>query len=212
MVDNNINSNGNKYIKMEIPIIKDITEVSEFQSRLSLNNLETISKNDRDETESLNSYGCTDTESTPGVTPNTPISPFQGGQHFTFSPGPDTLRHFTFDPVSHLNQQILLQNKDSDRDPSKGETDSEIKTNNDIVLSKRVFPTRRRRHDPPTKDVMKRRRLAANARERRRMESLNVAFDKLREVVPSFGEDTKLSKYETLQMAQTYINALKDLL
>ena len=196
---------------MDLPIIESITDVTGFQKRFSLNNLETLSKNDRDETESLNSYGCTDTESTPGVTPNTPISPpFQGGQHFTFSPGPETLRHFTFDPVSHLNQQILLQNKDNvlstdDKD------EPEIKTK-DMVISKRVFPTRRRRHDPPTRDVMKRRRLAANARERRRMESLNVAFDKLREVVPSFGEDTKLSKYETLQMAQTYINALKDLL
>ena len=195
---------------MEIPIINDITDVSDIQERLSLHNLERLTKNDCDETESLNSYGCTDTESTPGVTPNTPISPpFQGGQHFTFSPGTDTLRHFTFDPVSHLNQQILLQNKDNAQ--STDVREPEIKTK-DMVLSKRVFPTRRRRHDPPTKDVMKRRRLAANARERRRMENLNVAFDKLRDVVPSFGEDTKLSKYETLQMAQTYINALKDLL
>jgi len=59
---------------------------------------------------------------------------------------------------------------------------------------------------------MKKRRLAANARERRRMESLNVAFDKLRTVLPSIGKDQQLSKYETLQMAQSYINALCDLL
>jgi hypothetical protein len=64
----------------------------------------------------------------------------------------------------------------------------------------------------PSKDILKRRRLAANARERRRMESLNVAFDRLREVIPSAGEDQKLSKYETLQMAQSYIGALQDLL
>ncbi|KAG8190305.1 hypothetical protein JTE90_012591 [Oedothorax gibbosus] len=60
--------------------------------------------------------------------------------------------------------------------------------------------------------VMKKRRLAANARERRRMHSLNVAFDKLRDVVPSIGNDRKLSKYETLQMAQSYITALAELL
>lgn len=60
--------------------------------------------------------------------------------------------------------------------------------------------------------VVKKRRLAANARERRRMHGLNVAFDKLRDVVPSIGEDRKLSKYETLQMAQSYITALSDLL
>ncbi|GFY74633.1 protein atonal homolog 1 [Trichonephila inaurata madagascariensis] len=64
----------------------------------------------------------------------------------------------------------------------------------------------------PAPIVMKKRRLAANARERRRMHSLNVAFDRLRDVVPSIGNDRKLSKYETLQMAQSYITALSELL
>jgi Helix-loop-helix DNA-binding domain. len=61
-------------------------------------------------------------------------------------------------------------------------------------------------------EVLKKRRLAANARERRRMNNLNDAFDRLRDVIPSLGNDRKLSKYETLQMAQSYINALGDLL
>ncbi|GJQ68786.1 hypothetical protein Trydic_g14724 [Trypoxylus dichotomus] len=61
-------------------------------------------------------------------------------------------------------------------------------------------------------EVMRKRRLAANARERRRMNSLNDAFDRLRDVVPSLGNDRKLSKFETLQMAQTYIAALHELL
>lgn len=60
--------------------------------------------------------------------------------------------------------------------------------------------------------VLKKRRLAANARERRRMNGLNEAFDKLRDVVPPVGDEHKLSKFETLQMAQTYIRALCDLL
>nr|CAI5852856.1 unnamed protein product [Callosobruchus analis] len=59
---------------------------------------------------------------------------------------------------------------------------------------------------------MKKRRLAANARERRRMNGLNEAFDRLREVIPSLDAEHKLSKFETLQMAQTYINALRELL
>jgi len=58
----------------------------------------------------------------------------------------------------------------------------------------------------------RRRRLAANARERRRMNNLNEAFDRLRGVVPVADDDRKLSKFETLQMAQTYIVALHDLL
>ncbi|XP_017791562.1 PREDICTED: uncharacterized protein LOC108573574 [Habropoda laboriosa] len=64
----------------------------------------------------------------------------------------------------------------------------------------------------PGIEVLRKRRLAANARERRRMNSLNDAFDRLREVVPSLGNDRKLSKFETLQMAQTYIAALYELL
>ena len=61
-------------------------------------------------------------------------------------------------------------------------------------------------------ELVKKRRLAANQRERRRMNNLNLAFDRLRDVVPSLGNDRKLSKYETLQMAQTYIQALNELL
>lgn len=60
--------------------------------------------------------------------------------------------------------------------------------------------------------VLRRRRLAANARERRRMQNLNKAFDRLRGHLPSLGADRQLSKYETLQMAQTYIAALCELL
>lgn len=63
-----------------------------------------------------------------------------------------------------------------------------------------------------TPDVMKKRRLAANARERRRMNNLNDAYEKLRDVLPNFGPDKKLSKFETLQMAQTYMNELKEIL
>ena len=70
--------------------------------------------------------------------------------------------------------------------------------------------SRRGRPVPPT--VKKKRRLAANARERRRMEGLNQAFDRLRQFLPSLSNDRQLSKHETLQMAQTYITALYDLL
>lgn len=63
-----------------------------------------------------------------------------------------------------------------------------------------------------TQDVMKKRRLAANARERRRMNNLNDAYEKLRDVLPNFGPDKKLSKFETLQMAQTYMHELKEIL
>ncbi|XP_052890189.1 basic helix-loop-helix transcription factor amos-like [Anopheles moucheti] len=60
--------------------------------------------------------------------------------------------------------------------------------------------------------VRKKRRLAANARERKRMKGLNEAFDRLRQYLPSLGNDRQLSKHETLQMAQSYITALAELL
>lgn len=75
-----------------------------------------------------------------------------------------------------------------------------------------VRPQRRRRNRPAGKEIVKTRRTAANARERRRMHGLNDAFERLREVIPCLGSDRKLSKYETLQMAQTYIAALQELL
>ena len=60
--------------------------------------------------------------------------------------------------------------------------------------------------------VLRRRRLAANARERRRMDLLNKGFDRLRGVLPGLGPEHQLSKFETLQMAQSYISELSNLL
>ena len=61
-------------------------------------------------------------------------------------------------------------------------------------------------------EIVLRRRLAANARERRRMGNLNDAFERLRGVIPSIGSDRKMTKYETLRMAMAYIVALRELL
>ncbi|CAD6216137.1 GSCOCG00004354001-RA-CDS [Cotesia congregata] len=74
------------------------------------------------------------------------------------------------------------------------------------------FEDSRKRSKYVNSTVVKKRRLAANARERRRMQNLNKAFDRLRAYLPSLGNDRQLSKYETLQMAQSYITALYDLL
>ncbi|XP_052762218.1 neurogenin-1-like [Mya arenaria] len=139
-----------------------------------------------DDTASLGSCAMTESDVTPEVTPNTPVSPASNSN----------AQHFTFTDIAKLT----------------GEQSNIKVTSLEKHNKSRIFPNRRRRHEAPTKDVMRKRRVAANERERRRMESLNVAFDKLRDVVPSYNDDTKLSKYETLQMAQSYIAALKDLL
>uniref|UniRef100_A0A182KDA6 BHLH domain-containing protein n=1 Tax=Anopheles christyi TaxID=43041 RepID=A0A182KDA6_9DIPT len=81
-------------------------------------------------------------------------------------------------------------------------------TTNSSVVG--VIGKRKRKQVPV--QIKKKRRLAANARERKRMQNLNDAFDRLRQYLPSLGNDRQLSKHETLQMAQTYITALCDLL
>lgn len=78
--------------------------------------------------------------------------------------------------------------------------------------SDEIVNGKKRRGKQVSPVVKKKRRLAANARERRRMQNLNQAFDKLRQYLPQLGNDRQLSKHETLQMAQTYITALYDLL
>lgn len=72
--------------------------------------------------------------------------------------------------------------------------------------------SRHRRRNQVSEAVRRKRRLAANARERRRMDSLNLAFDRLRSVLPQLQNHEKLSKYDSLQMAQTYITTLCEML
>lgn len=133
---------------------------------------------------SASTYIQSDSDATPLTTPETPLSSqLMDRTRFIFPPDENQLNELTSNSDDYKMQR-----------------------------SHQKYSHRRRNSALPTKDTLKKRRLAANARERRRMESLNVAFDHLRNVIPSIGDDQKLSKYETLQMAQSYIGALKDLL
>ncbi|XP_062540144.1 protein atonal [Armigeres subalbatus] len=82
----------------------------------------------------------------------------------------------------------------------------------DPTVTAATATTGKRKRKPVAPQIKKKRRLAANARERKRMQSLNDAFDRLRQWLPSLGNDRQLSKHETLQMAQQYITALYELL
>lgn len=55
-------------------------------------------------------------------------------------------------------------------------------------------------------------RQAANVRERKRMFSLNEAFDELRRKVPTFAYEKRLSRIDTLRLAIVYISFMTDLL
>ena len=118
--------------------------------------------------------------------------------------------HYSNSYRSFQNQPAVNQNSSFSREDDIEDDDDDLYE--DSVVSPRPGSKRKISDRPPSPAVMKKRRLAANARERRRMHSLNVAFDRLRDVVPSIGSDRKLSKYETLQMAQSYITALSELL
>jgi atonal protein 1/7 len=107
-----------------------------------------------------------------------------------------------------VQQQTLKtrQQESSNSDPEESDEEEE----SEVEPEGNSLTHRRGKHVNST--LVRKRRLAANARERRRMQNLNKAFDKLRTYLPSLGNDRQLSKYETLQMAQSYITALYDLL
>ncbi|VDN22474.1 unnamed protein product [Cylicostephanus goldi] len=56
------------------------------------------------------------------------------------------------------------------------------------------------------------RRDKANARERRRMNNLNDALEHLRTILPVVPDEPKLTKIETLRVAQGYITYLSSIL
>ncbi|XP_032639135.1 neurogenin-1 [Chelonoidis abingdonii] len=70
----------------------------------------------------------------------------------------------------------------------------------------------RARNEAALHTLRKSRRVKANDRERNRMHNLNAALDELRGVLPTFPEDTKLTKIETLRFAYNYIWALSETL
>ncbi|XP_055687171.1 basic helix-loop-helix neural transcription factor TAP [Lutzomyia longipalpis] len=60
--------------------------------------------------------------------------------------------------------------------------------------------------------IKRHRRMKANDRERNRMHTLNEALERLRLALPTFPEDTKLTKIETLRFAHNYIFSLEQVL
>ncbi|XP_055596501.1 protein atonal-like [Uranotaenia lowii] len=110
-------------------------------------------------------------------------------------------------PMSN-SARILTKIEQQYEDGSSGSaSDSDILNNSEIPTNIKI----KRGTAIPTV-IKRKRRLAANARERKRMRGLNEAFDRLRQHLPSGAADQQLSKHETLQMAQTYITALCELL
>lgn len=108
-----------------------------------------------------------------------------------------------FDPLFNENDATITSTPTKS---SRSQKDGEIK-------SKKRYATGRNRISrvkSPTQilKIKRNRRMKANDRERNRMHMLNEALDRLRCVLPTFPEDTKLTKIETLRFAHNYIWAL----
>lgn len=86
------------------------------------------------------------------------------------------------------------------------DTNSSIEEDNSEALQPLALQRRREIKMPriPSLEILQRRRLAANARERKRMNKINSAFDRLKRVLPG-AKEKELSKFESLQLAQDYI-------
>lgn len=75
----------------------------------------------------------------------------------------------------------------------------------------RGAPLLKRRRRMRSEVEMQQLRQAANVRERRRMQSINDAFEGLRSHIPTLPYEKRLSKVDTLRLAIGYINFLAEL-
>ena len=107
------------------------------------------------------------------------------------------------------NIQDISDTNDSGVNSDDNDMDDELKDNKPVTLS--AWKMKQMKLSPA--GVLKRRK-DANKRERKRMNGLNEAFERLRKHIPGTSKDPnkKLSKMDTLQMANFYIRQLIDLL
>ncbi|XP_055851275.1 protein atonal [Episyrphus balteatus] len=151
---------------------------------------------------------------TPTSTTTTSIPKLQSSEAAVYPDMiPEDLNHFNFSESGIFDDSVsdddMMMFQD-DFGASASQSDNSTYENDGTTNEGQGGKKRRGKQVSPV--VKKKRRLAANARERRRMQNLNQAFDRLRQYLPCLGNDRQLSKHETLQMAQTYITALGDLL
>ncbi|XP_021708465.1 pancreas transcription factor 1 subunit alpha [Aedes aegypti] len=83
--------------------------------------------------------------------------------------------------------------------------------NNDEI--KEIYSTRSSKYRrPKCASQQAQQRQAANLRERRRMQSINEAFEGLRTHIPTLPYEKRLSKVDTLKLAISYISFLAEML
>lgn len=117
----------------------------------------------------------------------------------------DEKRQVDNDP-SGRNNQVRLSDSQWNRDTSTGHLVTGASRCHSRVAHGHHCKTKRRRIITVVQ------RQAANVRERKRMFSLNEAFDELRRKVPTFAYEKRLSRIDTLRLAIVYISFMTDLL
>ncbi|XP_041486011.1 protein atonal homolog 7-like [Lytechinus variegatus] len=115
-------------------------------------------------------------------------------------------------PTTNERSTYCIQTSSSSSPSSSSSSTSILHPLVNDVLSSRVYLDTIERRAPVVEARRKRRRLAANARERKRMNGLNAAFNALRCKVTNYNGDSLLSKHDTLLMAVNYITALRSML
>lgn len=89
--------------------------------------------------------------------------------------------------------------------------ENSLQTSDDVTSNASRRPTRKRRRKRMLTGVSRQRR-AANARERNRIHGVNMAFLRLRDMLPVYGSGDEISKIDTLRLAAKWIAHLTSLL
>ncbi|CAG9558669.1 unnamed protein product [Danaus chrysippus] len=110
-------------------------------------------------------------------------------------------------PTSGNSSDIFLFDDSSMSDGSLYASDQE---NHSVPRKRSTCRRHRRRSRCPQQQIQQRQ--AANLRERRRMQSINDAFEGLRAHIPTLPYEKRLSKVDTLKLAIGYIGFLGELI
>ncbi|CAL2042288.1 CBN-NGN-1 protein [Caenorhabditis brenneri] len=110
----------------------------------------------------------------------------------------------------HLHLEAALQLENSiKQEVANQESENPQSSAATVPVKREKRRYRCRKRSPATIERAKTvRRDKANARERRRMNSLNDALEQLREILPGEPDEPKMTKIETLRKAQEYIAKL----
>jgi len=112
----------------------------------------------------------------------------------------------------HFPQPIISSHQYYQFDSNWSETTSSNLSINSSIHNQSITINRHGKTKPKRRRIASlAQRRAANVRERKRMFSLNEAFDQLREIVPIFAYEKKLSRIETLRLAIIYIAFMTEL-